>query len=486
MVRCRAAAGRWRCGHGLVAIAAVAGRAQTASDSCGLSQLDIWAGENTLKLQPAFSDDIVQYRAHVDYQTLGFWVDPTPATSSCEARRSDSTSDIPPGQVGTISVTLRSTALTQPANVYSVTVERRRGDDTTLRYLDVRGARVLPAFQPQVYEYSVFPMPSVPLVLSGIPTDSGERLEILSITPHNNGQPQPFSGWKVTRAGGQVPGLLPKPGPRKIKLGFLKISSDDVVVLRLPSSMKVGGGSEVPLPARIALAVHPPVEGKVLPSTYTLLVNAPSKSHFKGSAIQPLTNVAGMLATAAKKVAAKRAAKAAAAAAKKAAAKKVANAASTVTTSSSMAMLATTTASPPGPATSITAIPATTTTAYMIRTTTVSTIPDWAKLQPPAQGKRESSKEKKGEDVNAAQPYVIGVMLFLAVLLIFKSCTVNDIPLYRHCRNWIRLERQPFCEVPEEVVAPEADAPAAPIVAQTRPATEADAELLRAMVMGTT
>lgn len=487
--------------------------AGASSGTCGLSQLNIWVGEDALKLKPAFSEKVFQYTASLDYQYGGLWVEPVPTSAYCDARRSDSTVDIQPGKIANIAVSVRGRS-SKKARDYVVSVQRLKGDDTTLRYLSVRGARIIPMFDPLVFEYSVFPLPNVPLVLVGIPTDSGQRMAVTSITPRND-----YLGYE-SRADYQVKpvlaqnrGTLSPRGSRNITLGFLRLSSDSIV-LQLPYSIRAGGRRNVSLPARVELRVWPAGDGMAAPKIFTLLLNAPRRAAFQrynppGGALQPLSNAASMLAVFAAK-----------AHARDVAAAEMAAATITTTTSTSSSTTTSTTQalSPtPTPATqAMTDVAATNpplasqASATPSDVATEETVPSWAHSQRDEggtdsqsgesgipswamgqdggeeQSSAEAVEEKAAEtDKNAAGPWILGVLGLLLILVIFKSCRVGGRPLYLHCHAWRKAGTKPFCEVPSDAILIQEATPQ-PVNVPLRPAAPEDAALLRAMVLGTT
>ncbi|CAE8723736.1 unnamed protein product [Polarella glacialis] len=61
----------------------------SSARNCSLSSLDIWSDGARLGLEPAFSAEVLQYRARpLDFEASDLWVDPKPARG-CVARRSD-------------------------------------------------------------------------------------------------------------------------------------------------------------------------------------------------------------------------------------------------------------------------------------------------------------------------------------------------------------------------------------------------------------
>jgi len=151
------------------AAAAVAVATSDADSDCSLSALRIWGEGSLLRLEPAFSPEVLRYKAALDHGASALWVDAeadeAPARSgsggvtgagsgNCQARRSDA--GLGEGRDGEVIVAVAGTDGTKPRE-YAVEVTRRAGDDVELHALAVQGGTALqlaPAFSPGTLEYS--------------------------------------------------------------------------------------------------------------------------------------------------------------------------------------------------------------------------------------------------------------------------------------------------------------------------------------------
>jgi len=174
--------------------AAVAAEAPSGADSdCSLSALRLWGEGSLLRLEPAFSPDVLRYKAALDHHASALWVDAKTSSGDeassdgggCQARRSDG--GLQEGVDGEVTVAVAGADGRNPQK-YAVALTRRAGDDADLEALALQGeaaSKLAPAYSPGTLEYSteVTGDDGSLVELSCGPADMGQSLRVSLESP---------------------------------------------------------------------------------------------------------------------------------------------------------------------------------------------------------------------------------------------------------------------------------------------------------------
>lgn len=147
--------------------------ARTADADCSLDSLCIWANGNKLRLEPAFSRQVFQYKAALDLHAEISWVEVLESgRGECRARRSDAGT-----HTKVLVVVADSEGVAQQE--YNVELVRRSGNEVALDNLSVAGvADFDPTFNGEMQEFSVKVHKEHDMEVSCFPKDMAQSIRV--------------------------------------------------------------------------------------------------------------------------------------------------------------------------------------------------------------------------------------------------------------------------------------------------------------------